>query len=166
MRPHCLEWQNVTWQNSNNILPPRQNSSAPAVYVLIMRQCRTVSVSAHGDPITGPDRTFKHYVGWMSHASSCFSPLYTITKNIPALSLTGSQQWVNHMTQRQGCGRFVQTSDKVSVYLQSFILIPFCMGRIGKKHLPINIDYTDSLDAFTGYYVNHFADHHSHEIIF
>ena len=33
MRPHCLEQQNVTWQNSNtcNILPPRQNSPAPAV---------------------------------------------------------------------------------------------------------------------------------------
>ena len=31
MWPHCLEWQNVTRQNSNNILPPHQNSPALAV---------------------------------------------------------------------------------------------------------------------------------------
>ena len=36
----------------------------------------------------------------------------------------------------------------------------------GEKFLPINFDYSDSLDAFAGYYVNHFADHHSHKIIF
>ena len=36
----------------------------------------------------------------------------------------------------------------------------------GHRFLPINFDYTYSLDAFAGYYVNHFADHHSHEIIF
>jgi hypothetical protein len=35
----------------------------------------------------------------------------------------------------------------------------------GEKFLPINFDYSDSLDAFAGYYVNHFADHHCHEII-
>jgi hypothetical protein len=36
----------------------------------------------------------------------------------------------------------------------------------GHSFLPINFNYTYSLDAFASYYVNHFADHHSHEIIF
>ncbi|KAH9998876.1 hypothetical protein BJV74DRAFT_903969, partial [Russula compacta] len=68
--------------------------------------------------------------------------------------------------------RFVQTSNRVSVCVQSFILIHFCVGHISslfleKKFLvPINFDYSYSLDAFAGYYVNHFADHHSHEIMF
>ena len=36
----------------------------------------------------------------------------------------------------------------------------------GEKFLPIYFDYLDSLDVFAGYYVNHFTDHHTHEIIF
>ena len=36
----------------------------------------------------------------------------------------------------------------------------------GENFLPINFDYSDSLIEFACYFVNHFADHHSHEIIF
>ena len=36
----------------------------------------------------------------------------------------------------------------------------------GSDFLPINFDYTQTLDAFQAYYVNNFADHHAHEIIF
>lgn len=52
------------------------------------------------------------------------------------------------------------------IHLDSFLRGAHLLPIFGKKFLPINFDYTDSLDAFAGYYVNHFADHHSHEIIF
>jgi hypothetical protein len=52
------------------------------------------------------------------------------------------------------------------IHLDSFLHGAHLLPIFGKKFLPINFDYTDSLDAFAGYYVNHFADHHSHEIIF
>ncbi|KAF8806288.1 hypothetical protein BYT27DRAFT_7191619 [Phlegmacium glaucopus] len=43
---------------------------------------------------------------------------------------------------------------------------PLTLPVFGSEFLPINFHYTQSLDAFQAYYVNHFADHHSHEIIF
>ena len=52
------------------------------------------------------------------------------------------------------------------IHLDSFLHRVHLLPIFGQKFLPINFDYTNSLDAFAGYYVNHFADHHSHEIIF
>lgn len=41
------------------------------------------------------------------------------------------------------------------------------IGHAGREFLPVrDFDYTDSLDAFAAFYVNKFADHHSHEIAF
>jgi hypothetical protein len=37
----------------------------------------------------------------------------------------------------------------------------------GKEFVPLtNFDFSDSLDAFEAFYVNKYADHHSHEIAF
>ncbi|KAF8812007.1 hypothetical protein BYT27DRAFT_7088414 [Phlegmacium glaucopus] len=36
----------------------------------------------------------------------------------------------------------------------------------GADFLPLNFNHTLSLDAFAGYYVNHFTDHHMHKIVF
>ena len=52
------------------------------------------------------------------------------------------------------------------IHLDSILHEAHLLPIFGEKFLPINFDYSDSLDAFAGYYVNHFADHHSHEIIF
>ena len=52
------------------------------------------------------------------------------------------------------------------IHLDSFLHRAHLLPIFGQKFLPINFDYTDSLDTFASYYVNHFADHHSHEIIF
>jgi hypothetical protein len=46
------------------------------------------------------------------------------------LSSTGSQEWADRVTVRQGCGRSVQTSDKVHAGVRSFTLIQFCVGHI------------------------------------
>ena len=51
------------------------------------------------------------------------------------------------------------------IHLDSFLRAAHLLPIFGHSFLPINFDYTYSLDAFSGYYVNHFADHHSHEII-
>ena len=51
------------------------------------------------------------------------------------------------------------------VPLDSFLRGAHLLPIFGHSFLPINFDYTYSLDAFAAYYVNHFADHHSHEII-
>ena len=51
------------------------------------------------------------------------------------------------------------------IHLDSFLRAAHLLPIFGRSFLPINFDYTYSLDAFSSYYVNHFADHHSHEII-
>jgi hypothetical protein len=52
------------------------------------------------------------------------------------------------------------------IHLDSFLCGAHLLPIFGKIFLPINFDYSYSLDGFAGYYINHFADHHSHEIIF
>jgi hypothetical protein len=51
------------------------------------------------------------------------------------------------------------------VHLDSILRGVHLLPIFGRGFLPVNFDYTYSLDAFAAYYVNHFADHHSHEII-
>ncbi|KAI0313153.1 hypothetical protein OF83DRAFT_1165706 [Amylostereum chailletii] len=36
----------------------------------------------------------------------------------------------------------------------------------GAEFIPCSLSHTDSLDAFRAFYVNKYADHHSHEIAF
>jgi hypothetical protein len=52
------------------------------------------------------------------------------------------------------------------VHLDTFIRGPHLLPVFCTQTLPLNFDYTHSLDAFSAYYVNHFADHHAHETIF
>ena len=52
------------------------------------------------------------------------------------------------------------------IHLDSILCGANLLPIFGENFLPINFDYSDSLIAFAGYFVNHFADHHSHEIIF
>ena len=50
----------------------------------------------------------------------------------------------------------------IDAFLRGVHLLPI----FGSNFLPITFDYTQTLDAFQAYYVNRFADHHAHEIIF
>ena len=52
------------------------------------------------------------------------------------------------------------------VHLDTFLRGAHLLPVFGTQTLPLNFDYTHSLDAFSAYYANHFADHHAHEIIF
>ncbi|KAJ7200092.1 hypothetical protein GGX14DRAFT_536413 [Mycena pura] len=50
----------------------------------------------------------------------------------------------------------------VDTILRAAHLIPV----FGEQYLPSDFQFTDSLDSFQAYYVNKYADHHSHEIVF
>ncbi|KAH6901585.1 hypothetical protein BKA70DRAFT_1157797 [Coprinopsis sp. MPI-PUGE-AT-0042] len=53
------------------------------------------------------------------------------------------------------------------VHLDSIFRAAHLIGISGKDYLPpLGLDYTQSLDAFKSFYVNKYADHHSHEILF
>jgi hypothetical protein len=52
------------------------------------------------------------------------------------------------------------------IHLDAFLRGVHLLPIFGSDFLPINFDYTQTLDAFQAYYVNCFADHHAHEIIF
>ena len=52
------------------------------------------------------------------------------------------------------------------IHLDTFLRGVHLLPIFGSDFLPINFDYTQTLDAFQAYYVNQFIDHHAHEIIF
>ncbi|KAJ7206355.1 hypothetical protein GGX14DRAFT_367465 [Mycena pura] len=53
------------------------------------------------------------------------------------------------------------------VHLDSILRAAHLIGVAGKDYIPPdNFDCSDSLDAFDAFYVNKYADHHSHEIVF
>ena len=53
------------------------------------------------------------------------------------------------------------------VHIDSLLRGAHLIGVAGKDFIPIHrFDFSDSLDAFKAFYVNKYADHHSHEIAF
>ncbi|KAJ6591937.1 hypothetical protein B0H10DRAFT_1925050 [Mycena sp. CBHHK59/15] len=53
------------------------------------------------------------------------------------------------------------------VHLDSLLRAAHLIGLAGNKFVPLdNFDFSNSLDAFKAFYVNKYADHHSHEIAF
>jgi hypothetical protein len=53
------------------------------------------------------------------------------------------------------------------VHLDTILRGAHLIGVAGKDFIPIHrFDFSDSLDAFRAFYVNKYADHHSHEIAF
>ncbi|TBU40371.1 hypothetical protein BD309DRAFT_993112 [Dichomitus squalens] len=51
------------------------------------------------------------------------------------------------------------------IHIDSIIRACHLVGVYGRTALPTDFDYTDSLDAFRRFYVNWYADYHSHEIL-
>ncbi|KAF8810678.1 hypothetical protein BYT27DRAFT_7091384 [Phlegmacium glaucopus] len=52
------------------------------------------------------------------------------------------------------------------IHLDTFLRGAHLLLVFGNQFLPVNFHYTHSLDAFAAYYVNQFADHHTHEVVF
>ncbi|KAH9919575.1 hypothetical protein B0H21DRAFT_815539 [Amylocystis lapponica] len=52
------------------------------------------------------------------------------------------------------------------IHLDAIVRAAHLIGVSGETHLPIGFKHTDALDAFAAFYVNKYADHHSHEIAF
>lgn len=52
------------------------------------------------------------------------------------------------------------------VHLDTMVRGAHLIGMAGNDFLPTNLTYSDSLDSFRGFYVNKYADHHSHTIAF
>lgn len=52
------------------------------------------------------------------------------------------------------------------VHLDSMVRGAHLIGMAGNNFLPANLSYSDSLDSFRGFYVNKYADYHSHTIAF
>ena len=52
------------------------------------------------------------------------------------------------------------------VHLDTILRGAHLLPVFGKEFLPVDFDPADTLDAFHAYYINKYADHHSHEIIF
>ncbi|KAJ7027114.1 hypothetical protein C8F04DRAFT_1288082 [Mycena alexandri] len=59
-------------------------------------------------------------------------------------------------------GRRVVDIIHIDAILRGAHLIPI----FGEDFLPHNFKYSSSLDSFKAYYINKYADHHSHEIVF
>ncbi|KAF8814483.1 hypothetical protein BYT27DRAFT_7082226 [Phlegmacium glaucopus] len=49
---------------------------------------------------------------------------------------------------------------------ESFTKEPHLIGVYGSNFIPPTLTYSQSLHAFRLFYVNKYADHHSHEIAF
>ena len=52
------------------------------------------------------------------------------------------------------------------VHLDSMVRGAHLIGMAGRHFLPTDFSHTQSLDMFQGFYVNKYADHHSHTIAY
>jgi hypothetical protein len=52
------------------------------------------------------------------------------------------------------------------LHLDSFLRGAHLIPVYGTEMLPVGFDYSDSLDAFSAFYVNKYIDHHANEIAF
>ena len=51
------------------------------------------------------------------------------------------------------------------IHLDTILRGAHLLPQYGSGFLPEDFYFTDSLDAFKGYFVNHFVDYHAHELI-
>ena len=52
------------------------------------------------------------------------------------------------------------------VHIDSMVRGAHLIGMAGRHPIPLDVSHTNSLDEFKGFYVNKYADHHSHTIAF
>ena len=51
------------------------------------------------------------------------------------------------------------------IHIDSIVRACHLIGVYGNATIPLDFDFSDSLDAFRRYYVNWYADYHAHEIL-
>ncbi len=51
------------------------------------------------------------------------------------------------------------------IHLDTILRGAHLLPCYGTGFLPEDFDYVDALDRFKSYYVNHFVDHHAHELL-
>jgi hypothetical protein len=56
--------------------------------------------------------------------------------------------------------------DKSILHLDSFMHAAHLIPIYGDQEMPLDFNYTYSLDAFKAFYVNKYIDHHAYEIAF
>ena len=59
-----------------------------------------------------------------------------------------------------------RSQDRTVLHLDSFLRGAHLIPIFGNNELPLDLHFTDSLNAFEQYYVNKYIDHHAHKIIF
>ncbi|KAF8171241.1 hypothetical protein K438DRAFT_200396 [Mycena galopus ATCC 62051] len=52
------------------------------------------------------------------------------------------------------------------IHIDSILRGAHLIPVFGEDYLPRRFKYSESLDSFRAYYINKYADHHSHEIAF
>lgn len=52
------------------------------------------------------------------------------------------------------------------IHLDALVRSAHLLGIAGPDYLPVDFEFTDTLDSFEAFYVNKYADHHSHTIAF
>jgi len=52
------------------------------------------------------------------------------------------------------------------IHLDSMVCGAHLMGIAGTTRIPHHLMFDRSLDAFQGFYVNKYIDHHAHEYVF
>lgn len=62
----------------------------------------------------------------------------------------------------------IEHRERVSsvLHLDTFLRGAHLLPTFGSSFLPLDFDSTHALDAFQAYYVNQYADHNSHELVF
>lgn len=50
--------------------------------------------------------------------------------------------------------------------LRSCQFLLLLLGIPGNNRIPLGLDHTKTLDVFQAFYINKFADHHAHEMVF
>jgi hypothetical protein len=52
------------------------------------------------------------------------------------------------------------------IHIDTILRSAYLIGIYGEDFFPKHFKYSDSLDRFKGFYINKYADHHSHEVAF
>ncbi|KIJ19089.1 hypothetical protein PAXINDRAFT_70240 [Paxillus involutus ATCC 200175] len=52
------------------------------------------------------------------------------------------------------------------IHLDSILCPAHLIGIYGAEFIPHDLKYTDSLSAFSAFYVNKFSDYHAHQLAF
>jgi hypothetical protein len=98
-----------------------------------------------------------------------------MASNIPVLLCAGSHMWVILNSPNDNTGMWVVEPDTLDddgetvtsiVHIDTSIRAAHLLPVFGHEYVSWTLSFSDTLDKFTGFYVNKYADHHAFEIAF